>query len=487
MLKRSWLEIISAVNLLAAVGLFVVELVLYSRTFTKLPAGLSLGGVPVGGLSEATARAQVLAAYTSPIELYYLDSPILLDPAVAGFQVNIDLMLPQTDQYRTPGKFWSGFWNYLWVQPQEARDIPLHAEYSQSKLRAFLQDIAERYDRPGAPPQPDVQTHSFVPGTPGHSLDIEAALPLIEAGLHSPTNRRVVLPVVEQTAISPSLATLGELLRQEAGLFAFDGTLSIYLANLQTGEELIFNLHQKDVITGAIAFSGMSTIKIPVMVSFFGRREGPLTDDEKLLLQRTIDESANASTDWLLRTIGGGDGLAGTRLVTADMQRLGLVNTYLSGLLDEVGAVLAPIRTPANSRSDVDTHPDPYNQTTAEDMGALLVMIQQCSTGGGALLAAFPGQFTPQECSTMIDLLTQNAVGPIFISGGTPEGVVAHKHGWDHDPLTNVADAALVYTPTGNYALTIYIHNAAAINFQDANRLMITLAQAVYTYFNPTR
>ena len=85
----------------------------------------------------------------------------------------------------------------------------------------------------------------------------------------------------------------------------------------------------------------------------------------------------------------------------------------------------------------------------------------------------------------MIDLLTNNKVGAIFVTGGTPDGVVAHKHGWDQLPLTNVADAALVFSPGGKYALTIYVHRSDTMTFDEANRLIISLARAVYNYFNP--
>jgi hypothetical protein len=221
------------------------------------------------------------------------------------------------------------------------------------------------------------------------------------------------------------------------------------------------------------------------MVSFFARHDGPLTAELQLLLERSIDASQNAATDELLRVIGGGDGFEGTRQVTADMQRLGLENTYISGLLDTFGAVLLPIPTPANSRSDLNTGPDPYNQTTAEDMGTMMVMIYQCSNGGGALFAAFPGRLTREECRLMIDYLSDNLVGPIFISGGSsPDGVVAHKHGWDALPLTNVADTALVFTPTGTYALTIYVHRNDTMLYEDANRFIISISRAVYNYFN---
>jgi hypothetical protein len=167
------------------------------------------------------------------------------------------------------------------------------------------------------------------------------------------------------------------------------------------------------------------------------------------------------------------------------MQRLGLENTYISGLLDTFGAVLLPLNTPANSRSDLNTGPDPYNQTTAEDMGTMMVMIYQCSNGGGALMAAYPGKFTAEECRLMIEYLSDNQVGPIFITGGSePDGVVAHKHGWDALPLTNVADAAIVFTPTGTYGLTVFVHRRDTMTFDEANRFIISISRAVYNYFN---
>jgi beta-lactamase class A len=260
--------------------------------------------------------------------------------------------------------------------------------------------------------------------------------------------------------------------------------LSVYLYNLDTGDELSLTLSNGEPITGPVAFSGMSTIKIPIMASFFTRNTGELDEGETLLLQRSIEESGNTATDLLLKTIGRGDGLDGTLRATDDMRRLGLTNTYISGLLDVQGRVLTPFATQANTRTDVTLQPDPYNQTTAEDMGVLLVMMYQCSQGGGALLAAFPGQVTAEECQKMLQFLTQNQVGPIFITGGSPGGVVAHKHGWDTVPLTNVGDAALVFTPGGDYVLTIYVHRRDTIGFEDANRLVISLARAVYNFFN---
>lgn len=492
----NWLGIFSAMCLLAAIGLTLVEVFFYSRLFPTLPPGLSLGEVPVGGLTEAAARSQLETAYTAPVELHYLDNVILLDPAQVGFELNTDIMMPEATQYRASENFWAGYWDYLWLRPREFNDVPLRADFSEEKLNTYLKDLAIRYDRPGQPPKANLGTLGFVPGEPGHTLDTSAAFPLIQAALmtSNPLARVVTLPVIEQTTTRPTLVTLGELIRLDVNQFQFTGLFSLYLYDLQTGQELAIHLLNGEEVDGPIAFSAMSTIKIPIMVAFFAQKEGPLTPDEDLILGRSIDESANTATDQLMTMVGRGDGrvgdaqdgLEGSRKIVADLKRLGLANTYISGLLDVAGAVLAPLATPANTRADISTFPDPYNQTTAEDMGALMVMIEQCAQGGGTLIAAFPGQLTPDECRAMIDLLTNNAVGPIFIAGGSlPNGVVAHKHGWDRLPLTNVADAALVYTPGGNYALTIYINNPATMGYEEADRLIISVATAVYGYFNP--
>ncbi len=491
--RVDWLGLFAGLCLLAAIIVGVVELVFYSRTFPTLPPGLSLGGVPVGGLTEAQAREQLTTAYRVPVELHYLTSTLLLDPASAAFEVDANFMLAEADQYRTSQGFWNGYWDYLWLKPGQVRDIPLKYTYSTDALRAFLRDVAARYDQPGNLPQANIATLGFQAGQPGHNLDVDAALQALDPLLRSPDNRRLDLPIVEQKGIRPSFSTLSDLVREVIYQFQFQGTLSLYLGDLQTGRELMVDIAGGQPISGPVAYSAMSTIKIPIMVGFFINRDGPLGAGEKLLLNRSIDESQNTATDGLLTLTGGGAtteagqkfGFEGSRRVTAAMQRLGLANTYISGLLDVFGAVLTPLATPANSRSDLTTGPDPYNQTTAEDMGSLLVMIDQCTRGGGGLMAAFAGQITPDECRAMIDLLTNNKVGDIFVAGGTPQGVVAHKHGWDSLPLTNVADAAVVYSPGGKYVLTIYVHRSDTMGFDEANRLIIAIARAIYNYFNP--
>jgi hypothetical protein len=150
---------------------------------------------------------------------------------------------------------------------------------------------------------------------------------------------------------------------------------------------------------------------------------------------------------------------------------------------------LANINTPANQRSDINTDPDSYNQTTPSDIGMLLEDIYQCAQdGGGALVAVFPSQINQQICKKMIAFLVKDKIG-VLIEAGVPEGTqVAHKHGWVTDAPTgvikNISDAAIVYTPAGNYVLTIFAYHPVQALWESVSGLFAQLSQVVYNYFN---
>jgi len=201
-----------------------------------------------------------------------------------------------------------------------------------------------------------------------------------------------------------------------------------------------------------------------------------------------IAKSDNASTDALM--VEALDPTLGPLDVTKTMKAIGLENTFLDGMF-YVGAPLLSggITTPANTRLDVNTEPDVYNQTTPAEIGMLISDIYQCAQySGGTLIAVFPGEITSGECKSMITYLTQNRIG-VLIEAGLPDGTqIGHKHGWAIDPLDGlmhtVGDAGLVYTPGGNFVLTIFIHNTEQIIWDDANQLYADLTRAIYNYFN---
>ena len=151
------------------------------------------------------------------------------------------------------------------------------------------------------------------------------------------------------------------------------------------------------------------------MVSSF-RRMGDQSDTETMkLLSDMIDKSGNEAADWLMNRVI--DPQRAPLQVSEDMKALGLQNTFLAGYFSFGSPLLAMIQTPANQRTDINTDPDPYSQTTPSDIGMLLEDIYQCAQdGGGALPAVFPGEITQTECQAMNSYLIKNRL-PVLLTG----------------------------------------------------------------------
>ena len=142
------------------------------------------------------------------------------------------------------------------------------------------------------------------------------------------------------------------------------------------------------------------------------------------------------------------------------------------------------IVTPANSRTDITTKPDPYMQTTPLDAGLLLEMIYQCSHGGGALMVAYPGDLAIDECNQMIEWMSTNRIDSL-VEAGVPVGTrVAHKHGFTGDTH---ADAALVFSPGGDFVLVVFLYHPQWLEWEESAPLIADIATATYNYFNPAQ
>ncbi|MGH2537948.1 MAG: serine hydrolase, partial [Candidatus Promineifilaceae bacterium] len=199
----------------------------------------------------------------------------------------------------------------------------------------------------------------------------------------------------------------------------------------------------------------------------------------------TATHSSNYSANLLLHVAAGEDNTyLGADILTESMQRLGLVNTFMAVPYDAV----APAHrqntyvTPANSRNDVTTLPDPTMQTTAEEMGSLLAMIYYCAEGGGALLAVYPEDVTPAECQAILDLMVLNEEGNLIRYGVPGDTPVSHKHGW---ALSTHADAGIVFSPGGDFVIVEYLYQASDWLLADVSfPILREIARASYNYFN---
>jgi beta-lactamase class A len=479
---------VSAFFILAAVVLSAFQLVVYSRIRSTLSSGLVIAGVPVGGLDRQQAAQRIIEAYATPVELHYDEAILQLSPSVVDFQLDTESMLAAGDIQRTQQLFWQGFWDFLWNRSSNPKEIPLSSSYSEARLRTYLEEeVAKRYDKPPESAVPIVGTVNFKSGKPGTTLDINGSILLIENALKSLSNRTVALPLQQTDPTRPAFQNLQVLLKQTIDLSGFEGLAGIYLLDLQNTQEIHFAYQkgQEIPVQPDIAFTASSIMKIPIMVSVF-QRLGENPDEETLkLLSDMIDKSGNEAADWLMDRV-----IADNRsplVIGQDMKILGLDNTFLAGYFYEGAPLLATVETPANQRTDINTDPDPYSQTTPTDIGMLLEDIYQCAeVNGGALMAAFPGEITQAECQQMIDYLAQNKIG-VLIEAGVPDGTkVAHKHGWvsTNGIINTIGDAGIVYTPGGNYVLVVFLHHPEQLVWEPASKLLADLSRAVYNYYN---
>ena len=472
-----------------ALVLIVISLIGYSRQRNSYPRGMTIAGVPVGGVDPQTASERVLQVYSSPVEARYGAASIHIDPSDVGFELDMDSMIAAAELERTGGVFWSGFWNYLWNREPDPVEILLKASVDEARLTDYLQnEIAARYDEPPTPAQPIPGSTSFAPSIPGRVLDIPRAVRLIDDTLRSPNNRVVSLSFGQSTIARPTMDNLEILLKQIITTSGFDGVIGLYLLDLQTGQEIHFALDQAQEISVQpdVTFTASSTIKIPILVSYYIKNgSAPVDEQTQAMINEMIRKSDNNASDAMMNRI---DPNTGPLIITQNMKTIGLEDTFLAGFFAPGSPLLQTFLTPANSREDVFTDPDSYNQTTPLDMGMLLADLYQCATsGGGALIAAFPEKITSQICQQIIAYLSTDKIG-VLIEAGVPEGTqIAHKHGWitsSDGVIRNFSDASIVYTAGGNFVLSIYAYHPIQIVFDNANVLFADLGAAVYNFYN---
>lgn len=466
----AWIEWGVIILTVIAVALVVIQLNSYSNFRERFPAGLTIAGVDVGGLSQDEAERQLAAVYGSEIDLYYQGERIPLEPADVEFELQMEPMIQQAVEQRDVQGFWSGFWDFLWNRPLDVTPISLQSSFSKRHLQAILANIAATRDTPPQPPVPVPATLNFQPGAAGYQMNIEASQPLVEAVLVSPIDRQATLVVDQLPPLPPSMDILGRLL--ENHLSDFDGIYAFDIIDLKTGER--YGINQD------VAFSGMSIVKIPILVETFLTLDREPTVEETKLLTQTMIDSGNFTANLLLDVIAGeDDGMLGAKKVTESMWYLGLKNTFIAVPYEE--DLPGTYSTPANERTDIDTMPDPKMQTTPEDIANLLEMIYQCAAGGGTLIAAYPDKITPDECQTMLEIMNHNRIGSL-IEAGVPEGTnIAHKHGWTAETH---GDAGIVFTPGGDYVLSEYMHTAGWLEWQISSPLLADVSRATYNYFN---
>jgi uncharacterized protein YraI len=252
---------------------------------------------------------------------------------------------------------------------------------------------------------------------------------------------------------------------------------SAFLMDLKTGAAV-------SLVPG-VAFSGMSLIKIPILVEVYRKLDNPPTDDIAVELAQMMICSNNDATNAMLALSGDGDMVVGARAVTETLSALSLSHTFItSPIRSDPRATLAPVGTIKTTADQQMADPDPFNQATPADLGQLLAAIYTCARDGtGPLIDRFNGQFTVTECRQMIRLLSSDKIG-VMIEAGVPSSVqVAHKHGWVDETL---GDAGIVFSPGGAFVLVVMMYERPVLIWPNEFPRVSEIARAVYNAYNPT-
>jgi|GEM_PF-86677 len=479
-----WLPaVFGGLFLLFALIIAVVDYAGFQKPQAVYPEGVTVQGIPLGGLDRSQAEARLAEAFSVPVELRYHQARMQFSPTQLGFKPDYAATLSQIDE-NLPKKSWV---KHLWgkTEASEPLDAALIAEVDLNELQAFLTEvIPPRYDQPATATVPILYSTNYEPGQPGFALQsLLTTTEQIQAALLSPDQRVVTLDVRETPALPLDRANLEVFLKQIIQLEKFNGLIEIYQRDLSNGEIMHIALRDNQNVTPDVAYSAASTIKIPIMVSAMRRLEEPLPSQASNWMFQMITESLNPPADGLMKAYMDND--SGPLMVTSDLRELGYQNTFLAGYFEPGSPLLERISTPANQRRDIFLDPDFYNQTVPSEIGDLLWKIYRCANQNELL---FDGQVTASECQQMLNYLLENRIHALIEAGLPPEGRAAHKHGWTNDLdglIHTISDSSVVYTPGGDYVLVIFAYTQEQFLYDTANQLFAKLSQSIYNAYNP--
>ncbi|HLA44527.1 MAG TPA: serine hydrolase, partial [Aggregatilineales bacterium] len=253
---------------------------------------------------------------------------------------------------------------------------------------------------------------------------------------------------------------------------------SVFVMDLFTGEHFTLN--------GGVAYSGMSIMKIPILVTYFRQRARPLEVTDARLVANTMICSENITTNEMMTIIGDGDILQGGQRITQTMKELGLGNSFVVAPFDtgNPNATPAPVTSVQTNVDQTRTQPDLFNQLTVEEIGWLLGSMYQCAADGtGPLIETFSNEFTQTECRQMLRVMSANHIGRLLEAGTGNDAQIAHKHGWIDDTH---GDAGIVFGPENAYVLGMVYHERIDwLDYEKSFPVLEEISRQTWNYFNP--
>lgn len=437
---------------------------------------------PVLVIPEEEVERRVNAVklvYSQPITLLNGEQVILLDPVTVGFAIDEEALRAEIN----PSLRFS------------ILNTIITADYSPELLDAYIEDLALRYRVP-AEVIFDANTLTFQVQTVGQKLDTETLRQQITTALFSPfpIGRTITMNFLPDP--KPDVSVLREAILtyfNRYGIFydSLDSVVSVYVEDLATGESTGIQSH--------VLHSATSTAKIGVIANYF-RYVYQLPSQEIIYrMLAAIICSSNADANILMNITGNGDDLAGLRMTTDTFCRAGAGNTRVDhhffigpagegavpvNYYDPAGAPMCSVSSPLEPAPSFPI--DEGIQTTAADMGHFLSEIYACATQGEGLATYFPSEITQEECGYMLEILRGTNFSHMIELGVPPTVEVAHKVGY---AAQAAADAGIVFSPNGDYVITIYMWDERLGNFDNYAlsrwTVMGEVSRIVYNFFNP--
>jgi hypothetical protein len=444
-----------------------------------LPPGLTINGLSMSGMTREQALLAIEQAYTVPITVTYNGETIApLLPEMIELRLDMEATAENLDEAITTGATPQDFVRYVVGQMLQQEPVTTEVNavvlYSRERVNAFLERVAQKYDRPPMDPVALPEAGTFRPAMEGTQLNIDSSIPLlIDAILAAdPDDRQIALVVDIEAPPQASVDILEQALINSLG--DFGGVPGIFVKNLNTGQELCLNCD--------VAYAGLSTLKVGIALETYRLYDNPLDPELGSLMRSMMTESDNTAANLLLSEIGSGNPYSGALQVTDFLWSLGLGNTYLVAPYDlKEGAPTPDIVTAANSRTDVTTEPDPYIQTTPMEAGLLMESIHQCSHGGGSLRALYPTELAPIECEELLAWMERNEINSLLGDSMPPDARVIHKHGWRGDTH---ADVSLVYGPKSDMVLVAFLYQPEWLVWEESVPTFSEIGRLTYRFFN---
>ena len=232
----------------------------------------------------------------------------------------------------------------------------------------------------------------------------------------------------------------------------------------------------------SVAFSGLSPLKAAIVLALYQQTDGTPDAQTAAQIEALLTGGDTVATAPLLTQIGGGDPTVGAQNTTALLGAVGLDNTFLAAPYELTEGVEPPgIVTEANPRTDFDSAPDAYIQTTPLEAGLLFEALEHCAKGGGVLRLLYPQAITPAECEDTLNGLKRSQTPPM-LTAELPEGTIsAHKHGWAGAAH---AEVALIYSPQSTFLVSAYLYQPEWLVSDESAPTFAKIGNLAYRFFN---